>query len=95
MPAPTLNVLKSLGKSWSQLDAKASAMCTILATRCGPVAFQTGDSEGYSYGAQLKPLQEEIEVVDRAIDDGKRVALALEGPNQSRRPTKPRIVKST
>jgi hypothetical protein len=28
--------------------------------------FQIGDSEGSSYGAQLKALQEEIEAVDRA-----------------------------
>ncbi|MBZ9841358.1 hypothetical protein [Mesorhizobium sp. CA5] len=57
--------------------------------------FQIGDSEGSSYGAQLKALQEEIEAVDRAIEDEKRLALALEGRTQSRRPTKPRIVKAT
>ncbi|MBZ9657485.1 hypothetical protein LB523_00380 [Mesorhizobium sp. ESP-6-4] len=57
--------------------------------------FQIGDSEGSSYGAQLKALQEEIEAVDRAIEDEKRLALALEGRTQSRRPTKPRIVRAT
>ncbi|MBZ9774556.1 hypothetical protein [Mesorhizobium sp. CO1-1-8] len=56
--------------------------------------FQIGDSDGSSYGAELKVLQEEIEAVDRAIEDEKR-ALALESAAQSRRPTKPRIVKGT
>ena len=55
--------------------------------------FQIGDSDGSSYGAQLKALQEQIEAVDRAIEDEKRLALVLEGAVQSRRPTKPRIVK--
>ncbi|AZO72240.1 MAG: hypothetical protein E5V92_12755 [Mesorhizobium sp.] len=55
--------------------------------------FQIGDSDGSSYGAQLKALQEQIEAVDRAIEDEKRLALAIEGEAQSRRPTKPRIVK--
>jgi hypothetical protein len=57
--------------------------------------FQIGDSDGSSYGAELKVLQEEIEAVDRAIEDEKRLALALESPAQSRRPIKPRIVKGT
>ena len=57
--------------------------------------FQIGDSDGASYGAELKDLQEEIEAVDRAIEDEKRLALALESAAQSRRPTKPRIVKGT
>ncbi|TGP24103.1 MULTISPECIES: hypothetical protein [unclassified Mesorhizobium] len=55
--------------------------------------FQIGDSDGSSYGAQLKALQEQIEAVDRAIEDEKRLALAIEGEAQSPRPTKPRIVK--
>ncbi|RVD58013.1 hypothetical protein EN828_14260 [Mesorhizobium sp. M2D.F.Ca.ET.185.01.1.1] len=55
--------------------------------------FQIGDSDGSSYGAQLKALQEQIEAIDRAIEDEKRLALVLEGAVQSRRPTKPRIVK--
>ena len=57
--------------------------------------FQIGDSDGSSYGAELKVLQEEIEAVDRAIEDEKRLALALESAAQPRRPTKPRIVKGT
>ena len=57
--------------------------------------FQIGDSDGSSYGAELKLLQEEIEAVDRAIEDEKRLALALDSAAQSRRPTKPRIVKGT
>ncbi|TIN98641.1 MAG: hypothetical protein E5Y06_01495 [Mesorhizobium sp.] len=57
--------------------------------------FQIGDSDGSSYGAELKALQEEIEAVDRAIEDEKRLALALESSAQSRRPAKPRIVKGT
>ena len=57
--------------------------------------FQIGDSDGSSYGAQLQLLQEQIEAVDRAIEDEKRLALALEGTSQSRRPAKPRIVKAT
>ncbi|MFK0691694.1 hypothetical protein ACFX5Q_26330 [Mesorhizobium sp. IMUNJ 23033] len=57
--------------------------------------FQIGDSDGSSYGAELKALQEEIEAVDRAIEDEKRLALTLESAAQSRRPTKPRIVKGT
>jgi hypothetical protein len=58
--------------------------------------FQIGDSDGSSYGAELKVLQEEIEAVDRAIEDEKRLAaLALESAAQSRRPIKPRIVKGT
>ncbi|PBC09733.1 hypothetical protein [Mesorhizobium sp. WSM3859] len=55
--------------------------------------FQIGDSDGSSYGAQLKALQEQIEAVDRAIEDEKRLALVLESAVQSRRPAKPRIVK--
>ena len=57
--------------------------------------FQIGDSDGSSYGAQLKALQEEIEAVDRAVEDENGLALALESAAQSRRPTKPRIVKGT
>ena len=57
--------------------------------------FQIGDSDGSSYGAELKVLQEQIEAVDRAIEDERRLALALESAAQSRRPTKPRIVKGT
>ena len=55
--------------------------------------LQTGDSDGSSYGAQLQSQQEQIESVDRAIEDEKRLALAFEGAVQSHRPTKPRIVK--
>ncbi|RWK48011.1 hypothetical protein [Mesorhizobium sp.] len=57
--------------------------------------FQIGDSDGSSYGAKLKELQEEIEAVDRALEDEKRLALPLESAAQSRRPLKPRIVKGT
>lgn len=57
--------------------------------------FQIGDSDGSSYGAKLKELQEEIEAVDRALEDEKRLALALESAAQPRRPIKPRIVKGT
>ncbi|ESX83342.1 hypothetical protein X759_03275 [Mesorhizobium sp. LSHC420B00] len=57
--------------------------------------FQIGDGDGSSYGAEMKVLQEEIEAVDRAIEDEKRLALAIEGAAQPRRPTKPRIVKGT
>ena len=57
--------------------------------------FQIGESDGSSYGAQLQLLQEQIEAVDRAIEDEKRLAVALEGTAQSRRPAKPRIVKAT
>jgi hypothetical protein len=57
--------------------------------------FQIGDSDGSSYGAELKVLQEEIEAVDRAIEDEKRLAMAPESAAQSRRPIKPRIVKGT
>ncbi|TIX48729.1 MAG: hypothetical protein E5V26_01445, partial [Mesorhizobium sp.] len=57
--------------------------------------FQIGDSDGSSYGAELKVLQEEIEAVDRAIEDEKRLAMARESAAQSRRPIKPRIVKGT
>ena len=57
--------------------------------------FQIGDSDGSSYEAELKLLQEEIEAVDRAIEDEKRLALALDSAVQSRRPTKPRIVNGT
>jgi len=55
--------------------------------------FQIGDSDGSSYGAELKVLQEEIEAVDRAIEDEKQLALTIESAPQSRRPIKPRIVK--
>jgi hypothetical protein len=57
--------------------------------------FQIGDSDGSSYGAELMVLQEEIEAVDRAIEDEKRLALALEGEaaTQSRRSIKPKIVR--
>jgi len=55
--------------------------------------FQIGDSDGSAYGAQLQLLQEQIEAVDRAIEDEKRLALAPESAAQSRRPAKPRIVK--
>ena len=47
------------------------------------------------YGAELKVLQEQIEAVDRAIEDEKRSALSLDSAAQSRRPTKPKIVKAT
>jgi hypothetical protein len=57
--------------------------------------FQIGDSDGSSYGAELKVLQEQIEAVDRAIEDEKRLTLTLESAAQSRRPPKPRIVKGT
>ncbi|TJX05707.1 MAG: hypothetical protein E5X43_03680 [Mesorhizobium sp.] len=57
--------------------------------------FQIGDSDGSSYGAKLKELQEEIEAVDRALEDEKRLAVALGSAAQSRRPIKPRIVKGT
>ena len=57
--------------------------------------FQIGDSDGSSYGAELKLLQEEIEAVDRAIEDEKRLALADESTAQSVRPAKPRIVKGS
>ncbi|MCF6101200.1 hypothetical protein [Mesorhizobium muleiense] len=57
--------------------------------------FQIGDGDGSSYGAKLKELQEEIEAVDRALEDEKRLALALERAAQPRRPIKPRIVKGT
>ena len=57
--------------------------------------FQIGDSDGSSYGAQLKALQEQIEAVDRAIEDEKRLAWAPENAAQSRRSTRPRIVKGT
>lgn len=57
--------------------------------------FQIGDSDGSSYGVGLKVLQEEIEAVDRAIEDEKRLALTLESAVQSRRPIKPRVVKGT
>ncbi|MBB6412549.1 hypothetical protein [Mesorhizobium sangaii] len=57
--------------------------------------FQIGDSDGSSYGADLMALQAEIEAVDRAIEDEKRLALALESAAQTHRPTKPRIVKGT
>jgi hypothetical protein len=57
--------------------------------------FQIQGSDGSSYGAQLKVLQEEIEAVDRAIDEEKRMALGVEGegPIQSRR--RPKLVKGT
>lgn len=57
--------------------------------------FQIQGSDGSSYGAQLKVLQEEIEAVDRAIDDEKRLALGVEGEDtvQSRR--RPKLVKGT
>lgn len=38
--------------------------------------FQIGDGEGSSFGAELKGLQEQIEAVDRAVEDEKRLALA-------------------
>ncbi|MER8980544.1 hypothetical protein [Mesorhizobium sp. M0518] len=57
--------------------------------------FQIGDSDGSSYGAELKALQEQIEAVDRAVEDEKRLTLAVESAAQSRRMTKPRIVKRT
>jgi hypothetical protein len=59
--------------------------------------FQIGDSDGAIYGAELKALQEEIEAVDRAIEDEKRLSMALvrESSAPSRRPAKPRIVKGT
>lgn len=55
--------------------------------------FQIGNSDGSSYGAQLQALQEQIEAVDRAIEDEKRLALASESAAPTRRPNKPRIVK--
>lgn len=57
--------------------------------------FQIQESDGSSYGAQLKVLQEEIEAVDRAIDEEKRLALDIEaeGTVQSRR--RPKLVKGT
>jgi len=56
--------------------------------------FQIGDSDGSSYGSALKVLQEEIDAVDRAIEEEKRLGLAHESESaaQSRRP-KPRILK--
>ena len=57
--------------------------------------FQIQGSDGSSYGAQLKVLQEQIEAVDRAIDEEKRLALGVEaeGTVQSRR--RPKLVKGT
>lgn len=57
--------------------------------------FQIQDSDGSSYGAELKGLQEEIEAVDRAIEEEKRLALHVggEGAVQSRR--RPKLVKGT
>jgi hypothetical protein len=57
--------------------------------------FQIGDSDGSSYGVELKVLQDEIEAVDRAIEDEKRLASALESEatTRPRRPTKPKIVR--
>ena len=61
------------------------------------MASQIGDSDGSSYGAELKVLQEEIEAVDRAIEDEKRLSQALgnDSTAHSRRPAKPRIVKGS
>ena len=57
--------------------------------------FQIQDSDGSSYGAELKVLQEEIEAVDRAIEEEKRLALSVEGEGavQSRR--RPKLVRGT
>jgi len=57
--------------------------------------FQIGDSEGSGYGRELQVLQEEIEAVDRAIEDEKRFALTLERADQTRKTRKPRIVKGS
>ncbi len=57
--------------------------------------FQIGDSDGSTYGAELKVLQEEIEAVDRAIEDEKRLAPAVESVAQPRRQSRPRIVKGS
>jgi hypothetical protein len=40
--------------------------------------FQIEESDGAAYGAELKVLQDEIDAVDRAIEDEKRLALAAE-----------------
>lgn len=39
--------------------------------------FQIGDSDGSSFGAELKGLQEQLEAVDRAIEDERRLAIAF------------------
>ena len=51
--------------------------------------FQIGDSDGSSYGAELKVLQEEIEAVDRAIEDEKRLSQALGNDSTINRADRP------
>lgn len=54
--------------------------------------FQISDSEGSKYGAELQALQEQIEAVDRAIEDEKRLALARDGEALSTSPGKLRAM---
>ena len=77
--------------------ARRDGTRNVLQTRDAMQAsgFQIEDSEGAKFGAELKVLQEEIEAVDRAIQDEKRLVSSLGGESapQSRRPARPRIVR--
>ena len=57
--------------------------------------FQIQGSDGSSYGAELKAIQEEIETVDRAIQDEKRLALDDEGADAGQTRRRPKLVRGT
>jgi RNA polymerase-binding transcription factor DksA len=69
----------------------------VLQTRDAMQAsgFQIQGSDGSSYGAELKALQEEIEAVDRALEEEKRLALGVEGEGAVQPRRRPKLVKGT
>ena len=77
--------------------ARREGVRNVLQTRDAMRAsgFQIKDSDGSNYGAELKVLQEEIEAVDRAIEDEKRLMSNFEGERaaEPRRAARPRIVQ--
>jgi hypothetical protein len=48
--------------------------------------FQIANSEGAKYGAELKAIQEEIEAVDRAIQDERRLAVLADSEHPPAEP---------
>jgi hypothetical protein len=70
------------------LATRREGIRNVLHTRDAMQAsgFQIGDSDGSSYGPELKGLQEQIEAVDRAIEDERRLAIAFPGETTSAPP---------
>jgi hypothetical protein len=72
--------------------ARRDGLRNVHHTRDAMVAsgFQIAESEGAKYGAELKALQEEIEAVDRAIEDERKLTML---PDSHDRPAEPNTLR--